>query len=132
MKLLDTSFLIDLHREWAKTGMGPAMRFLHSNDTEQMGVSTISRLEFLEDFTRTGEGELFLAPFISLDVTHQTARIGSRIRQGLRKDGMMIGDFDILIAATALEHGIVLVTGDTGHYHRIRDLELEAYRELEA
>lgn len=33
--------------------------------------------------------------------------------------GQLIGDADILIAATALTHGLVLVTNNHAHYNRI-------------
>ena len=41
----------------------------------------------------------------------------------------MIGDFDVLIAATALDAGILLVTGNVEHFQRVPGLELESYRE---
>ena len=41
--------------------------------------------------------------------------------------GSLIGDFDILIAATALSEGIPLVTDNTDHFGRIEGLEVEIY-----
>ena len=36
-----------------------------------------------------------------------------------------IGDADILIAATALEHGLIVVTNYQKHYQRVNGIELE-------
>lgn len=43
----------------------------------------------------------------------------------LHQHGALIGDADILIAATTLEHGLVLVTNNTTHFNRIPGLTLE-------
>jgi predicted nucleic acid-binding protein len=75
------------------------------------------------------DGEEFLSPFLQLDVTARVSRTGSRIRRQLRKQGAMIGDFDILIGATALEVGADLVTADPDHYARIPSLAVAGYRE---
>ena len=41
----------------------------------------------------------------------------------------MIGDFDVLIAATALDAGIPLVTANTAHFQRVEGLSVELYRQ---
>ena len=43
----------------------------------------------------------------------------------LHQRGTLIGDADILIAATALEHGLVVVTNNENHYKRLLGLQLE-------
>ena len=48
----------------------------------------------------------------------------ARIRGQLRKQGQLIGDPDILIAATALHHNLTLVTRNTKHFQRISDPKL--------
>ncbi len=49
----------------------------------------------------------------------------SDIYADLYRHGQLIGDADILIAATALEHGMVLVTNNTSHLSRVAGLILE-------
>lgn len=44
------------------------------------------------------------------------------IRDSLRKRGQLIGDFDIVIAATAIEHDATLVTRNRKHFERISEL----------
>jgi predicted nucleic acid-binding protein len=48
----------------------------------------------------------------------------ARLRGQLRQRGRLIGDLDLLIAATALEHDLVLVTRNRRHFDRIPDLRL--------
>ena len=43
----------------------------------------------------------------------------------LRKQGTMIDDFDLLIGATALKHGMVLVTENVKHLFRVPGITLE-------
>ncbi len=48
----------------------------------------------------------------------------ARIRGELRRTGKIIGDFDILIAATAIQHNLTLVTRNIKDYQRIPDLKM--------
>ena len=43
----------------------------------------------------------------------------------LRKVGNLIDDFDLLIAATAITHNLVMVTNNTEHFKRIKGIVLE-------
>jgi predicted nucleic acid-binding protein len=47
----------------------------------------------------------------------------ARIRGELRAKGQIIGDPDILIAATALQHDLTLLTFNLRHFSRISDLK---------
>lgn len=107
---------------------GSATRCLIHHSGVEFGVSVISMLEFLEGYEHPGDAERFLSPF-PVPVTTEVARIGSRIRPDLRQRGEMIGDFDILIAATALEARSALVTDNTRHFKRIVGLVVEGYRD---
>lgn len=49
----------------------------------------------------------------------------ARLRATLEKQGMKLDSFDLLIAATALEHNLILVTGNVKHFSHIPDLKLE-------
>ena len=48
----------------------------------------------------------------------------ARIRGGLRRRGQLIPDPDILIGATALHHGITLLTRNIKDFQRIPELKL--------
>lgn len=43
----------------------------------------------------------------------------------LRKKGISIDDFDLLIGTTAVAHGMTLVTDNTKHLERIENIKLE-------
>jgi len=43
----------------------------------------------------------------------------------LRKLGLLIADFDLLIGATAIHHGLILITNNTKHFERMQSLQLE-------
>jgi tRNA(fMet)-specific endonuclease VapC len=47
------------------------------------------------------------------------------LKAELEAAGTPLADADLLIAATALEHGMALVTGNTKHFARIPGLQLE-------
>jgi predicted nucleic acid-binding protein len=48
----------------------------------------------------------------------------ARLRGSLRRQGLLIPDRDLLIAATALHHDLVLVTRNIRHFDRVSDLRL--------
>lgn len=50
-----------------------------------------------------------------------------QLRAQLRLADVPIGDFDEMIAAHALSLGCVLVTDNTHHFGRIKDLQLESW-----
>lgn len=54
-----------------------------------------------------------------------TARVFGRIRAHLEDEGQVLPDADLQIAATALHHGLELVTGNLRHFRRIPDLRIE-------
>ncbi|WP_375330247.1 PIN domain-containing protein [Candidatus Tisiphia endosymbiont of Nemotelus uliginosus] len=53
-----------------------------------------------------------------------TAIIAAAIRALLKQQGKPIGAYDVLIAATALEHKIICVTNNLSEFQRIKELEL--------
>ena len=56
--------------------------------------------------------------------TEQIARVHARIWAELESSGQMIGDYDLLIAATALERGSALATFNKRHFSAVRGLTL--------
>jgi predicted nucleic acid-binding protein len=128
MRLLDTCFLIDLQREWVRREPGPATGYLQTWREEEFAISVVSALEFLEGYGDPSDGESFLSPFRQIELTGRACRTGSRIRRVLRQRGELIGDFDILIAATAMNEDAPLVTDNTRHFQRVDGLRIEDYR----
>ena len=53
-----------------------------------------------------------------------TAQVFGKIRAVLEEQGRLLSDADLQIAATAIHHGLALVTGNVRHFERIPDLKL--------
>jgi tRNA(fMet)-specific endonuclease VapC len=66
----------------------------------------------------------FLRWVTVLPLEQPTMRRFARIRGDLRRRGLLIGDPDLLIAATALEHRLILLTRNRLHFERIPRLRL--------
>jgi tRNA(fMet)-specific endonuclease VapC len=64
----------------------------------------------------------FLRNVAVLPFTRSIMRCFARIRGELRRSGQIIGDPDILIAATALEQDLTLVSRNQVHFERIPGL----------
>ena len=67
----------------------------------------------------------FISALFVLGVDPEVARTFGEIKAQLRKDGMLIEDLDLLIAATARTFGLILVTNNESHFGRIPGLRLE-------
>lgn len=52
------------------------------------------------------------------------ARVYGRVSAQLEQDGQRLADADVQIAATALFHGLELVTGNLRHFARVRGLAI--------
>lgn len=63
MKILDTCFLLHLHREWTKGQPGPAIQYLENQADQDFGISVVTLLEFLEGYANMADGRRFLEPF---------------------------------------------------------------------
>ena len=57
-----------------------------------------------------------------LPLDQPAAELAGRIAGELERIGQPIGTADPMIAAIALHHGLVLVTGNTAHFQRVQQL----------
>ncbi|MBW3624689.1 MAG: PIN domain-containing protein [Armatimonadetes bacterium] len=74
--------------------------------------------------------EAFLAPIAILSLTDPVLRRFGDLKSDLEKAGERLDNFDLLIAASALTEGRVLVTHNTRHFRRIAGLSLENWYSL--
>lgn len=68
---------------------------------------------------------LFLRSVDVLPLNRSIMQRFARIRGDLRAKGQLIGDPDILIAATAIYHDLILLTRNTKHFQRISILKAQ-------
>jgi predicted nucleic acid-binding protein len=81
-------------------------------DTE---VRRRARLSFFEE----AFGDLTVLP-----LDGATARTGARIWADLEAAGNLIPALDLLIAATAVEHGLSLATADVRDFKRVQGMQV--------
>jgi tRNA(fMet)-specific endonuclease VapC len=70
----------------------------------------------------------FLAPFEIIDFEGIDAEHFGIIRTQLKKEGNLIGPYDMLIAAQAVARNLILVTNNTSEFIRIKNLKLEDWK----
>ena len=91
---------------------------------------TVFELEYGAEKSKWGDQTrqklaMFLAPFNILPFSTEDAVSAGRIRGYLEKRGMIIGPYDIQIAAQSLSRGLTLVTHNTREFSRVPNLRLE-------
>lgn len=97
----------------------------------QFTLSIITRYEILRGLMAKGATkqarafDRFCAKNAILPLTDEAVEKAAEIYADLRARGELIGDADILIAASALVHGLGVVTNNEDHFGRIRDLQVE-------
>jgi tRNA(fMet)-specific endonuclease VapC len=91
-------------------------------------VSVITVMEIVRGFQKKQSPrrlQAFLANIASEEVLvfdQAAAELAGRIQGELERVGQPIGRADPMIAATALQNGLELVTGNTAHYQRIQQI----------
>ena len=124
--LLDTDWVIDyLHR------VQPIVANLEAFLPEGIGLSIMSVAELYEGVFRSSDPQndeealrMFLDEVEVLPVDDAVCRTFGRERGRLRAEGNIIGDFDILIGATAICHDLTLLTNNRRHFQRIQGLTI--------
>jgi tRNA(fMet)-specific endonuclease VapC len=91
-------------------------------------ISVITVMEIVRGFQKKQSPlrlQTFLINIASEEVLvfdQATAELAGRIQGDLERIGQPIGRADPMIAATALQNGLELVTGNTAHYQRIQQI----------
>ena len=124
--LVDSDWLID-----ALSGVAGASEYLEQLTADGIAVSIITHGEVFEgEFaapdppTRLTEFRRFLAGFALLTLDDASMVEFARVRAQLRRQGQLIPDMDLLIAATALAHDLTLATRNTRHFARVAQLRV--------
>ncbi len=124
--LLDTDIFSEMTKGVNQTVTAHARAYRSS-----FGRYTISAVTFMEVVRgyekkqATRQLRSFLAAMAFEEVIpfdQATAEIAGHIAGDLERTGQRIGVADPMIAATAIVHGLELVTGNTSHFERISQL----------
>ena len=122
--LIDTSVLVNVERR------GTALERVAGEQERAISVITASELlhgvhRARDDHVRAGRQafvEHVLAVIEPLPITTKIARGHALVWSALEREGQLIGAHDIWIAATALSHGMDLVTGNAADFERVPGL----------
>ncbi len=94
-----------------------------------IGLSMVSLAELYEGVfgaadpqAREQELQAFLADVEIVDLDSEVCRVFAEERRRLRAVRSLIGDFDLLIGATALRHNLTLLTNNRRHFERVQGL----------
>jgi len=124
--LIDTDWIIHY-----LNGNEPIVKKLVSLREEGLSISIISLAELYEGIyysTHPLSAEEALKDFLSgvsiLDINYEICRIFGRERGYLRRKGILISDFDLLIASTCLYYNLILLTNNVRHFERIENLQI--------
>jgi len=124
--LIDTDWLID-----HLSGVEAVERKLEDLAPDGLAISIISLAEVYEGifYSRDPQKsesilEAFLPGISILGINEEVCRIFGKERGRLRKQGQIIGDLDLFIAATCLHHNLTLLTNNISHFGRIENLEV--------
>lgn len=96
----------------------------------QLIFSVITRYEVLRGLLAKGAStqlaafDKLCAASRVLPLTDSIIVRAAAIYADLYRRGELISDADILIAATAITHGLAVVTNNQAHFRRIRDLQV--------
>jgi tRNA(fMet)-specific endonuclease VapC len=124
--ILDTDVIVRGER-----GTFDLERWLASRPNEEFEVAAITLAELwhgVERATRPHRAareryvEAILETFPIIPYTEQTAYVHARVWAELEAAGKMIGFYDLIVGATALERGSRVATFNKRHFAQIKDL----------
>jgi tRNA(fMet)-specific endonuclease VapC len=124
--LLDTDVLVHLFRGQPQV---TARMERYQSEHGEFDLSAISYYE-LERGAETNQRKYQLwREFVTLchvvELDQRIADTAAHLYKALAARGELIADADLLIAATAVTHGLTLVTHNTQHFSRVAGLQLE-------
>jgi predicted nucleic acid-binding protein len=128
--LIDTSVLVALERRTASRSLdawqahSPAFISAITCSELLVGVHRADTAERRNQ--RAAFVEALLARLTILDVDLEVARVHAQVRAQLPK-GVVVDAHDLLIGATALRHGMPVLTGNVQDFARIPGLHVLAF-----
>ena len=95
---------------------------------------TVAELKYGVENSKTVEAmrkiiDAFIPNFFVIPV-YNSLDVYAKEKAKLRKQGLMIDDFDILIGATAVSNNMVMVTNNVAHLSRLDNIVIEDWTKL--
>ncbi len=128
MKLLDTTFLIDLIR-----GREEALKIIEKEEillTTQINMFEIIKGLYLMNVSRANFPKVInlFQEIRILPLDDKGIIKSAEISSDLYKEGLPVDDSDCLIAGIALSHSVdVIITRNSRHFDRIKGIKVETY-----
>ena len=122
--LIDTSWAIRHLR-----GRAEYTEKLSALEPSGLAISVITLAELYEGVARSSNRagaalDAFISGVRVLLVDEGTARAFGKLSAQMRSAGNHPGDFDVTIAATAIQHGLTVLTTDVDDFSRFTDLKI--------
>ena len=124
--LLDSSFCIAClrRRPWALQALSRIPLNAVAISSMTLGELLLGTLLAAKPASERANVEAFLRPLLVLPFGREESAQWAKLDSVLRKQGNRIETEDTIIAATAMAHGRVLVTGNTKPFGRVKGLKL--------
>ena len=126
--LIDTDWVIDHFNR-----VGVVTQRLQELQKQGLALSIVSVAELWEGvhFSHSPERsqtmlEEFLSGVVVLGIDEEICKRFGQLRGSLRRQGKIVGDFDLLIASSAIRHNLTLLTNNRKHFENIEGLRLES------
>ena len=130
--LLDTNICVYIINRKPATALSAILKRVQSKRPGQIAISTITLAELEYGVVRSRYPDRnriallkFLVPFAFLDFDQAAAAEYGRIRLLVESKKKPIGPMDLLLAAQAKAHDLVLVTNNEKEFARIDGLRIE-------
>lgn len=129
--ILDTCVLSDFFKK-----DGSTIAHFQKVTPGQLFISTITVMEIEYGLSLHAEREIKIRPLWKsllkqiqiVPFCSDCAQAAATLRAILKRSGQLIGPFDILIAATAQAHNLILVTSNMKEFTRIPSIQIENWR----
>lgn len=125
--LIDTDWIIDFLK-----GERKVVEKLTSLVDDGLAISIISLAELYEGIYASDSSEKqlkglndFLTGVTIIGIDDEICKVFGKRRMKLRKEGKLMDNFDLLIAATCLYYNLTLMTNNISHFDRIEGLKIE-------
>ena len=134
MYLLDTNTII-----YSLKGHAVVKENLRLHLNDPMCISVITLMELYYGAHKSQKVESNLAKIKTLENSLESIPLGKEpveifgiLKAKLERSGTLLDDFDLILAACALTHNLVLVTNNTKHFRRIEGLRITDWSSAEA